>query len=75
MKETDRHRIDVDDLGDWVLSDRIYEKTVFIQTLMLIGILVLGMNTFGFERHADQKQLQIQFAQRLGWRLRERRQS
>ena len=29
MKETDRHRIDVDDLGDWVLSDRIYEKTVF----------------------------------------------
>ena len=56
MKETDRHRIDVDDLGDWVLSDRIYEKAVFIQTLMLIGILILGMNTFGFEIHADQKQ-------------------
>ena len=48
MKETDRHRIDVDDLGDWVLSDRIYEKAVFIQTLMLIGILILGMNTFWF---------------------------
>lgn len=56
MKETDRHRIDVDDLDDWVLSDRIYEKAVFIQTLVLIGILIFGMNTFGFERHADQKQ-------------------
>ena len=32
MKETDCYRTDIDNLGDWVLSDRIYEKAVFISS-------------------------------------------
>jgi hypothetical protein len=32
MKGTDCYRTDIDNLGDWVLSDRIYEKAVFISS-------------------------------------------
>ena len=47
--------MDIDEFKETPL-EATYGQAIFYETLMLVCILYLGMKTFGFERHADQKQ-------------------